>query len=146
MLENGKKRKKESGSRVSASVKKSDLDSPEAIELMVESFYSRIKNDPRLSLIFFELGKVDLDMHLPHIKRYWGKLLLANPGYDRHTMNIHRALHEKVNLRPADFERWLALFLETIDDSFSGPLAERAKKVASNVAGNMASSFKMDLD
>ena len=126
MLENGKKRKKESGSRVSASVKKSDLDSPEAIELMVESFYSRIKNDPRLSLIFFELGKVDLDMHLPHIKRYWGKLLLATPGYDRHTMNIHRALHEKVNLHSADFERWLALFMETIDDSFSGPLAKRA--------------------
>ena len=25
-------------------------------------------------------------------------------------------------------------------------LAERAKKVASNVAGNMSSSFKMDLD
>ena len=146
MLENGKKRKKESGSRVSASVKKSDLDSPEAIELMVESFYSRIKNDPRLSLIFFELGKVDLDMHLPHIKRYWGKLLLATPGYDRHTMNIHRALHKKVNLRPADFERWLALFMETIDDSFSGPLAKRAKKVASKVASNMSSSFEIDLD
>ena len=146
MLENGIKRVKESGSRVSASVKNSDLDSPEAIELMVECFYSKIKNDPRLSLVFFELGKVDLDKHLPHIKRYWGKLLLAKPGYDRHTMNIHRALHEKVNLRPADFERWLALFMETIDDCFSGPVAERAKKVASNVAGNMSSSFKMDLD
>ena len=146
MLEHRKKRVKESGSRLPASVKKSDLDSSEAIELMVECFYSKIKNDPRLSLIFFELGKVDLDKHLPHIKRYWGKLLLANPGYDRHTMNIHRVLHEKVNLRPADFERWLVLFMETIDDSFSGPLAERAKKVASNVAGNMASSFKMDLD
>ncbi len=146
MLENGKKRVEESGSRLSASVKKSDLDSPEAIEKMVECFYSKIKNDSRLSLIFFELGKVDLGKHLPHIKRYWGKLLLAKPGYNRHTMNIHRALHEKVNLRPADFERWLALFIETIDDSFSGPLAERAKKVASNVASNMSSSFKMDLD
>ena len=146
MLENGKKRVEESGSRLSASVKKSDLDSPEAIEQMVECFYSKIKKDSRLSLIFFELGEVDLGKHLPHIKRYWGKLLLAKPGYDRHTMNIHRALHEKVNLRPADFERWLALFIETIDDSFSGPLAKRAKKVALNVAGNMSSSFKMDLD
>ncbi len=148
MLENGKKRIKikESESRVSGNVKKSDLDSPEAIELMVECFYSRIKNDPRLSLIFFELEKVDLEKHLPHIKRYWAKLLLAKPGYDRHTMNIHRLLHEKVNLRPSDFERWLALFIETIDDSFSGPLAKRAKKIASNVAGNMSSSFKMDLD
>ena len=61
-------------------------------------------------------------------------------------MNIHRALHEKVNLGPSDFERWLALFMETIDDSFSGPLAKRAKNVASNVAGNMSSSLKMDLD
>ena len=146
MLEHGRKRVKERGSRLSDSIKKSDLDSSEAIELMVECFYSKIKNDPRLCFIFFELGEVDLDKHLPHIKRYWGKLLLAKPGYDRHTMNIHRALHEKVNLRPADFERWLALFIETIDDSFSGPLAERAKKVASNVASNMSSSFKMDLD
>ena len=131
---------------MSCDVKKSDLDSPEAIELMVECFYSKIESDPRLSRIFFELGKVDLDKHLPHIKRYWEKLLLSNPGYDRHTMNIHRALHEKVNLGPSDFERWLALFMETIDDSFSGPLAKRAKKVASNVAGNMSSSLKVDLD
>ena len=146
MLKNGKKRIKEGVFSLSCDVKKSDLDSPEAIELLVDSFYSRIKNDSRLSLIFFELGKVDLEKHLPHIKRYWGKLLLVNPGYDRHTMNIHRALHEKVNLGPSDFERWLALFMETIDDSFSGPLAKRAKKVASNVAGNMSSSLKVDLD
>ena len=141
-----KLRVEECGSRLSASVKKGDLDSPEAIEQMVECFYSKIKNDSRLSLLFFELAEVDLGKHLPHIKRYWGKLLLAKPGYDRHTMNIHRALHEKVNLRPADFERWLALFMETIDDCFCGPFAKRAKKVASNVAGNMSSSFKMDLD
>ena len=146
MLKNGKKRIKGGVFSVPCDVRKSDLDSPEAIELMVECFYSKIKNDPRLSRIFFELGKVDLDKHLPHIKRYWEKLLLSNPGYDRHTMNIHRALHEKVNLGPSDFERWLALFMETIDDSFSGPLAKRAKKVASNVAGNMSSSLKVDLD
>jgi hemoglobin len=122
------------------------LDHPEAIELMVDSFYSRIKTDPRLSVIFFELGEVELEKHLPHIKCYWKKLLLADHAYNRHTMNIHRALHEKVNLRSSDFEIWLALFIETIDDGFSGPMAKRAKKIASSVAGNMASRFKMDLD
>ena len=125
---------------------KYDLDNPEAIELMAEKFYGRIKSDPQLSRIFFEVGEVDLDKHLPHIKRYWGKLLLADPSYNRHTMNIHRALHEKANLGLSDFERWLALFVETIDDSFSGPLAQRAKNLASNIAGNMSLRLEIDID
>ena len=123
-----------------------DLDSPEAIDFFVDKFYSRVKKDARLSAIFFGFAKIDLDLHLPHIRNYWRKLLLADPSYNRHTMNIHRDLNEKVNLRTSDFERWLVLFTETVDDEFLGPIATRAKRLARNIAINMQSSLKIGID
>ena len=118
-----------------------DLDSHTAIENFVDSFYTRIRKDPRLSHIFFEIARIDLDKHLPHIKSFWRKLLLSDPAYNRHTMNIHRKLHDKALLRTSDFEQWLALFVETVDHEYSGPKAVRAKKIAENIVANMRSSL-----
>jgi hemoglobin len=56
-------------------------------------------------------------------------------------MNIHRELHSKQELNPALFERWLSLFLATVDESYSGECAERAKQVATSIAGNMQASL-----
>ena len=118
-----------------------DLDSPSAIKDFVDSFYARIRKDPRLSHIFFKVARIDIDKHLPHIRSYWRKLLLSDPEYNRHTMNIHRKLHDKALLRTSDFDRWLALFVETVDDEYSGPKAARAKNIAKNIVANMHSSL-----
>ena len=118
-----------------------DLDNSDAIEGFVDSFYERIREDPRLSHIFFEIAMVDIDKHLPHIRNFWCKLLLSDPVYNRHTMNIHRELHNKAALRPSDFDRWLALFVQTVDDGYSGPTAKRAKTIAGSIAVNMRSSL-----
>ena len=69
------------------------------------------------------------------------KLLLGEQGYQRHTMNIHRVLHGKRALHAGDFERWLMFFKGAVDDNFQGPFAERAKRVATSIAGNMESSL-----
>ena len=114
-----------------------DLDNPERVEQFVDLFYARMLNDPQLAPIFLDVAAVDLAVHLPHIKHYWRKLLLGETTYSRHTMNIHRELHGKQPLTAADFERWLALFTATVDDYFRGPGAERAKRVARAIAGNM---------
>ena len=114
-----------------------DLDSRDNIERFVDAFYARMLVDPVLAPIFVEVAGVDLAVHLPHIKDYWSKLLLGERSYQRHTMNIHRALHGKRELRPADFERWLAFFTATVDEHFAGPGAERAKRVATTIAANM---------
>ncbi len=119
-----------------------DLDSRENIEQFVERFYERMLRDPLLAPIFVDVAAIDLSTHLGHIKDYWCKLLLGERDYQRHTMNIHRALHGKRELQPADFERWLAFFTGTVDAYYAGPGAERAKRVATAIAGNMEKSLR----
>ena len=118
-----------------------DLDTRETIEAFVDLFYQRILADPQLAPIFLDVAAIDLEVHLPHIKDYWCKLLLGERGYRRHTMNIHRQLHGRQPLRAGDFQRWLALFNATLDTNFAGPRTERARLVAAAIAGNMEASL-----
>jgi len=114
-----------------------DMDSRESIEFFVDRFYAKVLRDGMLAPLFLEVAEIELEVHLPHIKNYWCKLLLQETSYQRHTMNIHRRLHARHALTDANFERWLALFTETVDDSFCGPFAEKAKRVARAIASNM---------
>ncbi len=120
---------------------KPDLDSRENIGMFVDRFYQRLLADEQLAPIFVDVAEIDLDVHLPHIKDYWCKLLLREAGYARHTMNIHRELHGKRPLREDDFDRWLAFFVATVDEYFAGERAERAKQVAASIAANMRKSL-----
>jgi hemoglobin len=118
-----------------------DLDSHQAIDQFVELFYRDMLSDPQLAPIFFDVAQINVDDHLPHIKAYWAKLLLGEKGYDRHTMNIHRSVNARQKFNAADFDRWLQLFFQTLDSHFYGSGAERARRVATAIAGNMKSSF-----
>jgi len=118
-----------------------DLDSREKIEFFVDRFYERMLTDEQLAPIFVNVAEIDLEVHLPHIKDYWSKLLLGERRYRRHTMNIHRELHAKRTLTAEDFERWLQFFSSTVDKYFSGERAERAKRVAASIAENMQGSL-----
>ena len=122
---------------MAAEQQKPDLDSRERIEFFVERFYERLLADEQLAPIFLEVAGIDLKIHLPHIVDYWCKLLLGEKGYQRHTMDIHRRLHERRPLRAGDFERWLGYFRHTVDAHFAGEKAERAKRLAATIAANM---------
>lgn len=123
--------------RKTAMIDKPDLDSKIRIEQFIDAFYAKVLADERLKPIFLDVAEVDLDVHLPHIRAYWEKLLLGEKEYKRHTMNIHRDLHQKRPLAVEDFERWLGLFISTVDEHYAGPGAERAKQVAGHIATNM---------
>lgn len=116
---------------------KPDLDSPAHIAQFLELFYGKLLADPILAPIFLDVAGIDLRVHLGHIQHYWEKLLLGGKDYQRHTMNIHRALHAKQALTAADFDRWLAFFTASVDELFVGPKAEQAKRVAAHIAENM---------
>lgn len=118
--------------------RKPDLDSREHIEGFVDLFYQQMLQDELLAPIFVDVAEVDLDVHLPHIKDYWCKLLLGDKTYNRHTMAIHRQLHGKRALVAEDFQRWLDTFINAVDADFSGERADRAKVVATTIAANMA--------
>lgn len=107
------------------------------VEHFVDCFYARLLRDEMLAPLFLEVARIDLAVHLPHIKNYWCKLLFHEPGYNRHTMNIHRRLHRKQPLTTENFERWLHLFVATMDELYAGENADKAKRIATAIAGNM---------
>lgn len=123
---------------------RSDLDSSDKIAHFIDRFYQRVLADERLAPIFLDVAEVDLAHHLPLIRSYWEKLLLGGSEYRRHTMNIHRALHARRNLTAGDFDRWLDLFCTTLDETYAGPRAERARQVATHIAANMQRALQPD--
>ena len=114
-----------------------DLDSAREIARFIDAFYARVLQDPRLAPIFVDVAGIELDEHLGHIRQYWEKLLLGGRDYRRHTMNIHRALNGQQRLLPADFDRWLHLFEQTVVRRYRGPKADRAVHIARHIAANM---------
>lgn len=123
---------------------KPDMDSPERIREFVEAFYDKLLKDERLAPIFLDVAEVDIREHFPRIQAYWEKLLLGGSDYQRHTMNIHRRLHDKQPLVAADFDRWLDYFVSTADEHFAGERAERAKRVATQIAANMHKTLQRE--
>lgn len=114
-----------------------DLDTTKAIDAMVESFYARVLVDPLLRPIFVDVARIDLDVHLPRIKAYWGKLLLGQRDYRRNMIARHQAIHTHSALQSRHFERWLELFRDTLEAGFDGPFARRAIRLAAIIAANL---------
>jgi hemoglobin len=114
------------------------MDNKEKLALFIDAFYDKVLKDERLAAIFLDVAKIDLPVHLAHIRQYWEKLLFGEREYQRHTMDIHRELNVKQQLEREDFQRWLGLFLSTLNARHEGDTADRAKRLAHNIANNMA--------
>tara|TARA_R110001606_G_scaffold83958_4_gene191311 strand:- start:34516 stop:34956 length:441 start_codon:yes stop_codon:yes gene_type:complete len=114
-----------------------DLDNGAAIERMVALFYARLLADPLLAPVFVDVARIDLDQHLPVIAAYWKKMLLGEPGYRRHMMARHRAVHQRQPLTGLHHERWLGHFTATLDAHFQGPLTDRARRLAARIIDNL---------
>ena len=113
---------------------KKTLDSPEAIKLLVDSFYEKIQVDPLLSPIFTEVAQVDWGKHLPKMYAFWESIILGNNAYDGHPFRPHLIVNQQHTLTIDHFERWLALFSETLTELFTGDTAEQVRQRATQIA------------
>jgi hemoglobin len=111
-----------------------DLDDPGEIAEMVRRFYREVAQDEILGPIFDGAMAVDWAEHIPKLTRYWERMLLGLPGYDGHPMEAHRRVRERSPFAPDQFDRWLELFVETVDGGWVGPVAQLAKQRAVAVA------------
>ncbi len=95
----------------------------EDVEFLVTSFYEKVVQDDVLAPFFKHL---DFDIHLPKMIHFWTFVLLDEAGY---TTDVTQK-HAHMRLQPIHFDRWLALFNETVDSNFVGEKAELAKQRA----------------
>ncbi|XOV66863.1 MAG: group III truncated hemoglobin [Fluviicola sp.] len=100
-----------------------DIQTTDDIELLVNSFYTKVLKDPTLAPFF---AKLDFDRHLPRMIHFWAFVLLDESGY---TTDVTKT-HINMPLKKVHFDRWIELFNETTDELFSGENADKAKQRA----------------
>jgi hemoglobin len=104
-----------------------DIGTRKDVEQLVNQFYGRVCEDEVLAPVF---AHVDWPHHLPVMYNFWSSVLLGDMSYSGNPLAKHMGL--PVNRE--HFSRWLALFKETVDSEFSGPVAEEAISRAHMIA------------
>ena len=113
---------------------KQTLDSPEAVRLLVNSFYDKVRIDPLIGPVFTDVAQVDWSSHLPKMYAFWESIILGNNAYDGHPFRPHLLVNQKQTLYVEHFERWLQLFSATLHEQFTGETAEQVRQRATQIA------------
>ena len=109
---------------------KTDIRNREDIQLLVHTFYERVKNDDLLSGVINERTIHNWPDHLTLITEFWQTVLLDKSQYQGKPAEKHLDLP----LTSHHFDRWITLFHLTLDDLYEGKLAEEAKFHAHRMA------------
>ena len=110
-----------------------DIETPEDIKLLVDSFYDDVQLNPLLGNIFNEVMKTNWDKHLPKMYGFWENIVFQTGNYRGRPFLPHLEVNAKETLTANHFNTWLQLFHQTIDKHFSGPKAEELKFKSQNI-------------
>jgi len=119
-------------------MEKRDIISKEDVKLLVNDFYGRVRENDLLSPIFNEVIGENWPKHLEKMYGFWETLLLDVQAYSGSPF----LKHAKLPIAKQHFDNWMKLFIETIDDHFSGEKANEAKWRAER----MSEMFQYKLD
>lgn len=123
-----------------------DINTRNDIELLINFFYDKVKQDETIGFIFNNVMKVNWEQHLPVMYDFWETILLDAASYQRNTMAIHFDINRKIKLEEKHFNRWLELFTSTVTELYQGEIAELAKKRAKSIAEVMQFKMKQEND
>lgn len=113
---------------------KNDIQNRADIELLVNTFYEKVRANRVLGPIFDNVAQVDWDSHLPKMYAFWASLLLNEHSFKGNPMLKHIELSKRTPMTNVEFSEWLLLFTETVNELFEGEKAEDAKIRAANIA------------
>ena len=100
------------------------------IKLLVNTFYEKVQHDDLIGPIFNQKMTGRWPEHLEKMYRFWQTILLEEHTYSGTPFPPHK--HLPVN--QSHFDRWMEIFIVTVDNLFVGKLAEEAKVRAANMA------------
>lgn len=115
---------------------KADISTLEDIQVLVNTFYDKVRKDDLIGGIFAGII-TDWEPHLQKMYRFWQSILLGENTYNGRPFPPHA----QMRLQQQHFDRWLKLWHETLDDKFSGPVADEAKMRAKNIANIFVSKI-----
>lgn len=102
------------------------------ISRLVDTFYTRVRDDGRLGPIFDGVIGNNWPAHLEKLKRFWSSVALSTGQYSGRPVPAHLQLG---GVRREDFALWLGLFEQTVSETAPSPEAatffiERANRIA----------------
>jgi hemoglobin len=112
-----------------------DISERKDIELLVDRFYAKVRKDDVIGYIFNDVMAVHWDSHIPRIVNFWEAVLFRRTQFDGNPLQKHLGVDKKERLDDVHFQRWLKLFHETVDELFTGEIADAAKYRSKNIAG-----------
>jgi hemoglobin len=113
---------------------KKDLENRSDVELLIITFYEKVKADESIGYIFNDIAKVNWPKHLPVMFAFWENVLFNTGAYNGNTMVVHQHLNKVVPLTKPHFKQWEKLFTETVDELFDGSNAILAKQRALSIS------------
>ncbi len=103
---------------------KKDFITEETIKLLVDSFYSKVRNDTKLSPIFFEVIGEEQNWpgHMEIMCKFWSAIMLGSNEYKGTPLQKHRNLPSfDISL----FNIWLDLFAQTVHEIHTQDIAKK---------------------
>ena len=100
-----------------------EIISLEDIKILVNTFYEKVRKDKLIGPIFEERIRNRWPQHLEKMYSFWQTVLLGEHTYFGSPFPPHAGLP----LSHIHFEKWMELFIQTVDELFIGEKAEEAK-------------------
>lgn len=116
---------------------KQDISNKDDIEMIVKSFYEKVKSDETIGIFFSEVVPINWETHLPKMCAFWENVLFFTGEYEGNPIVTHRQINQQYATEPIHFQKWMQLFDKTIDALFAGTNAEKMKAHAKSIASVM---------
>lgn len=109
---------------------KKDILQLDDVKLLVDTFYGKVREDELIGPIFNERIQDRWPQHLAKMYTFWQTVLLGEHTY----YGSPFPPHAKLPVEKEHFERWLELFSQTLDELFTGEVANEAMWRANKMA------------
>ena len=101
-----------------------DIQNKDDVKIFVDSFYEKVRKDMLIGPVFAaKIAPGRWPAHLERMYSFWNTVLFAVRDYHGNPFSKHAPLP----LKEQHFDRWMELFVETIDENFAGEVADDAK-------------------
>ncbi|MFT7031658.1 MAG: hemoglobin [Cyclobacteriaceae bacterium] len=116
-------------------MERKDIESREDIELLVHTFYSKVRKHTTLGPIFNQVID-NWDEHLDKLCGFWETNLFFVQKYKGNPLQTHLDVDKELGhqIDQLHFGNWLNLWFETLDELYHDKNAEIAKHRARNMA------------
>ncbi len=122
---------------------KQDIQNREDVIRLVNRFYAQVQGNAILGFIFDDIAKVNWDEHLPKLYAFWASALFNEQSFTGNPMAKHIALSRQTAMTEVQFNEWLSVFNNTVDELFVGAKANEAKFRAAKIARNMLRNIQV---